>query len=300
MNLNYLVPPLVAVALNLVLLVLVMRSRWHDAVHRIFSFFLLNVALWALLIFFMRASPDTGHALRWELAVTAVAFGTAVLFYHFTIAYTRIRLTRWPLVIGYLLWIIFAALTPTGLLDARVQVKPYGFAPVFGPLMGPYIFFINCFTILGSVNLIRGIRISSDADERNRIRYMVIGIACMLLGGITDAVAALGILPYPLGIWGNILFSLITAIAILKYRLLDVGIVFRKALTYFLLGALATSLAVAIVSLVSNIFRTQNISLPLGIALLIIIALALQPLWRRAQSQVDKWFFRERYDAKDG
>lgn len=297
MDLGYVLPPAFAFVFNVVLLCLVLTKNWKSFLHRVFSIFLINMAIWAMFIFLMRVSPDIQHASTWQIALSTVGHGTGLFFFHFTVVFTNIRPKKWILPAGYLFWIVFAVLGITGFITTGSQLKPYGYAPVMTPLITPYLIYSYTFTILGIINLVKAYRTSSSSVERNRAAYIIIGISCSLLGGITDLLPIMGISIHPLGILGNIVFVLLTTVAILRHRLMDIHVVIRKGVYYLLISMIIaipyTGSALLFSWVVSQHMSLTWISL---VILMFIPAIALQPLWSRAQRRVDRLFYRERYD----
>ena len=131
--------------------------------------------------------------------------------------------------------------------------------------------------------------------------YLALAMAFPLLEGIVETFPSL----YPTSIFGNIMFCLLTTVAILRYHLWDINIIIRKGTAYLLMSALVAIPYVGIILLFTQVFKiqaiprvfeTQAIPLWVYIVLLIVLAFALQPLWARVQRRVDRWFYRERYD----
>jgi len=131
--------------------------------------------------------------------------------------------------------------------------------------------------------------------------YLALAMVFPLLEGIVETFPSL----YPTSIFGNIMFCLLTTVAILRYHLWDTNIIIRKGTAYLLMSALVAIPYVGIILLFSQVFKiqaiprvfeTQAIPLWVYIVLLIVLAFALQPLWARVQRRVDRWFYRERYD----
>ncbi|MFC1948475.1 ATP-binding protein [Chloroflexota bacterium] len=297
MNLWYILPPLLAAVLNLALFFLVLQRRWKSLLHRIFAIFLLNMAIHGLFIFLMRVSPDVQHASTWHIALTPLLHGTGIFFYHFTVILTNIRPKRWVLPAGYLLWVVFAVLGALGFVVTGSQIKPYGYAPVMGPMIGPYVVYTYTFTIMGIFTLIKIYKTSSSNIERNRVAYVIIGVCCYLLGGLTDMLPVLGLRIYPMGIFSNIAFSLLTAVAILRHHLMDIRVIIHKGVYYLLISTIV-AIPYTGSALLFGWVISQHMSLTWIwlVILMFIPAIALQPLWSRVQSQVDRLFYRERYD----
>jgi signal transduction histidine kinase len=287
--------PLVAFLFNIVLIFIVLRRDWTSFLHRIFSLFLFVLALWALGIFEMRTSLDLAHAFLWEKVVIVVGPSASVLFFHFTLLLTRAKRIKGLLPAAYAVIFAFVPFSISGFVVRGMQLKPYGYAPILGPLFYPWILCIYFFLVMGAYNLLKT-RKRLSAEERNRSDYITAGVGCYLLGGITDVLPVIGIPMYPLGMIGNIIFCLLATIAILRHHLLDIHIAVRKGTAYFIMSALVAIPYVGIIFLFTRVFRTQAIPIWVYFTILAILALSLQPLWSQVQRRVDKWFYRERYD----
>jgi len=292
-DLDYLLPPLVAAGLGIALLVIVLlRGRQQGVVFRIFSLLLVSVIGWALIIFAMRASPDVEHALRWDRAVVPVGFAVSLFYYHFSLAVTGVKQQRVLLRAGYLLLLVVVALSPSSLFIQRMEVQYYGYAPIIG-LSLIFAFAFNYFlSIMALYNLIKGYRNVRIPEEKNRLLYITIGMAITLIAGVFEIFPII----YPTAIFGSIVFCVLASVAILKYHLLDIHIIIRKGTVYILLSATIAIPYVGIIFLFTHVFKTQVIPSWVYLVVIIILAMALQPLWSRVQRLVDRWFYRERYD----
>lgn len=294
----YSVLPLLALGLNVALLILVLRRRPKSAIHRVFSLFLFGMALWGLTIYGMRASPTLQSAFWWEKVALAVGPWSAVFFYHFTFLFGGIRPRRVILWGAYVIAVGLSIMSFHELTLEGMQIKPYGYAPIFDVLFLVYMLAVNFLGWVGLWNLIRTYRNPRSLDEKNRAAYIIIGIAFTFVGGFTDILPVMGVPSYPLGIVGNILFSVFTAVAILRYRLLDITIILRKGAAYSVVSALVVGVYVGLVFLVNSAFQSWGIPLSLlaNLLLVLVVATGLQPALSRIQRTVDRWFYRERYD----
>ena len=120
-----------------------------------------------------------------------------------------------------------------------------------------------------------GLLVSFTTPTNASVTAQVMGLVSGLL---------LGALPLALGV------------GILKYRLYDVDRLISRTVSY----AIVTGLLVGVyVSLVTLATRALPFSSPLGVAASTLVAVALfNPLRRRVQRLVDRWFNRARYDAE--
>ena len=287
--------PIIALGLCLILAVLVLQRNYRSSSHRLFSIFLFSMALWAGFIFGMRASPDAGYALIWDRAVMPVFVLAGVAFLHFSFLRARIKPKRWLLPGIYLFLLVCIALGPTDLIIKGIGEDAYGYFPISGPLFyfAPLSFYV--FVILALNNFIKGYKVSTSYEERNSYLYIIAGIGAVSLGGVAELFSIFVMPIPPLALVGNIIFCILASIALLKYHLLDVRLVIRKGVTYFLFSALVALPYVGLILLFHNLLE-RAVPFWAHLILLVLLALSLQPLWNRMQRWVDRMFFRERYD----
>jgi len=290
----YILLPLVLSAFSLILIAFVLKGHTQSRVHRLFSLYLFLLMLWGVFIFSMRASPTLEQAYFWEKTLMAVMPFVPVVFYHFAVSFIGINIRRWLLPSAYTIAVLFALISRTKLIMSGMETRPFGYAPVEGPAMIPLFLFCSAVMIMALHILWKSSRSSSSADERNRSTYIIFAICIFFLGNTFDFLPVLGLPLYPGAIFGNILFCLITTVTIVKYQLLDIRIVFRTGTAYFLMSA---ALAIPYMVIIVLLYQLLEQALPLWayIVLLVLVALALQPLWWRVQRVVDRWFYRERY-----
>lgn len=228
----YLLLPLLALAANLALAGFALRGQWRAEGHRVFAFFLVSMAAWGGLLFLMRSSPTLARALDWErIVIVDVAF-ISVLYLQFTYRFSGIKPARGVMPAAYGALALISILTALGLTVEAMQVKPYGYAPVLGPAFYGFIVFTYLAVILGAANVYQTYRHGPSAAFRNRAAYLLAGTVLSLVGGVTDILPVLGIPIYPLGIVGNMAFAALATVAMVKGRLVDIGQVLRRTVSY--------------------------------------------------------------------
>ncbi|MFH1775069.1 MAG: ATP-binding protein [Chloroflexota bacterium] len=288
--------PLVQALFCLALIPLVLREHYKSFLHRLFAFFLLCLVAWGIIVFGMRSSPNTAYAFRWDKWLIPLAELMVVVFFHFSVRYTTMQVKNWLFPVLYMIPLIFIPLTGANLVFTGMQVKSYGYAPVFGPLNPVHMLFTYGLMVTALVNFVRGYRAAIYAEQRRRFFYIMVGISIFLLGGTFDVLPILGLPLYPGMIFGNILFGLFTSVAILKDNILEIRVMVRRGTAH-----LVTSMLVAIpfvaVFLSVTIFHTVEL-LPswVYIVVVVVLALILPQLWRVVQHVVDRWFYRDRYN----
>jgi len=292
----YLLLPLIQALFCLVLIAVVLKGHLQSFIHRLFSLFLLSLFVWGVMIFGMRASPDIEHAYLWEKWLVAVAPFTSVLFYHFSVRYATTKIRGWPLPFLYTICFLFIPLAVAGLIVSSMQIKPYGYAPIFG-LAGPFnVLFTLAMSLMAFLTFVRAYRISSQAEQKNRAAYIITAMVFSLIGATFDILPVLGLPLYPGLIIGNIIFCLLTTVAIIRHNLLDIRVVMRKGVAYILTSALIALPFVGVFVLVTKVFSEGSLPSWAYFVLAIILALVLPYLWQMVQRCVDRWFYRDRYD----
>jgi hypothetical protein len=158
---SYLLSPLIAAVVILTLLGVASLWSRRDRSTFLFCGILVSLAIWNLLVFGMRASPDMQHALIWARTFVVPATAAFVFYYHFTIVYTHTKGQRRPLYASYLLLLLVAVLTPTDLLIEGMRIQEYGYAAIvglWGYLLSPLGFLV---VLGGAYNLLRYYRLST-------------------------------------------------------------------------------------------------------------------------------------------
>ena len=291
-NISYLLPPLAAGIFTFLLLIFAITRARDSTAHRFFSAFLLTLGLWALLIYVMRSQASTGQALPWDRAAVALMMVSTVIFYHFTLAYTRQERKSWvrPASLLYLLFI--ATLSATPLIVHHIELKSYGYAPIFGIPFYPLALMAYTWIAMGVYNMLRAYKRSTVYEERNRLLYIVVATLFPVIGTLFDLFPTF----YPMSILGNLAFSILTTVAIRRYRLLDIQMALRRGLAYLIMSALVALPYVGIIFFFTRVLSFGEMNPLLYLVLLLILAFFLQPLWSQIQRVVDRFFFRERYD----
>jgi signal transduction histidine kinase len=292
----YLMLPLIQALFGLVLMAIVLKGHFRSLTHRVFSLFLLGLAIWGITIFGMRASPDVEHAYLWEKWLIPIGPIISVLFYHFSVSYTAAKVKGWLLPAFYSICVLFIPLAVTSLVFSGMQIKPYGYAPILAPLMILWVLFTYLVLLLALLNFARVWKNSAYAERRNRAAYIVMGTGFALVGGALDVLPTFGLPLYPGAIIGNIIFCLLTTIAILKHNLLDIRLILRKGTAYVLTSTVAAVPFIVLFLLATRIFTEVNFPLWAYFIAAIVLAFALPHLWQWVQQWVDRWFYRDRYD----
>ncbi|MFP4642463.1 MAG: ATP-binding protein [Dehalococcoidia bacterium] len=294
---TYLSLPLVQTVFCLGLMAIVLKGYSQRFTHRLFSLYLFCLAVWGVLIFAMRASPDVQHAYQWEKWLVVLGPFSAVVFYHFSVRYAAVSLRTWTLPLLYGVCLLFIPLAFSDLVFRGMQVKSYGYAPVFGPFVPLMILFSYGLLVMAIVIFISMYRNTSSSEQRNRAAYIISAIIISLIGGAFDILPVLGLPLYPGVIFSNIVFCILITIAIAKHNLLDIRVVLRKSVAYVLTSALIAIPFIGVFLLATSTFTRFNFPLWAYSIILVVLAFPVPLLWQVIQRRVDRLFYRDRYDS---
>src|SRR5262245_51223205 len=294
---------LLTTAANLLLRLVVWLKNRSRRVNQYFALFSLSVASWTLGNGLVAASADTPWGIVWARTAFVSASFIPVAFRLF-VSVSPVGdpqpsgvATRLCVLAG-----LVAALTSstplvalrTASVDGVLQMT-YG---VLHPLFGVYLV-----ASLGySLFILYKKLLSLSGIERLQVRYVFLGVSLPLLGAtITNLLIPMVIRSSRFSRYGP-LFSIpmiaVIAHAIIRYRLMNTRLVIRRGFAYLLAIAASAATFLVLIHFASGalVTRPQDLPLAVEVAIVLLIAIAFQPIVRRVQAWLDRYLFRERYD----
>lgn len=295
----YLALPLIAFFANMGLALMTFRGQWQASGKRAFALFLVTMSLWGGLLFMMRSSSSLERAYFWDRLVVVDLAAASVFYLHFTYGFNRLASSRWVLPLAYILFAFVAVNTAMGKTLTGMQMKPYGYAPVWGPAFGFFFLVVYGAILTGAVNIWNASRNGGSLALRNRANYILVGTVISLAGGVTDVLPTLGLPVYPLGIVGNVAFASLATIAMVKVRLLDIRLALRRTFAYALVAAIVGAAYFVLTLAVERAFNMRDVRSTVAFPVLFVIAavVVIPKLNDRIQRWVDRTFFGERYSS---
>ena len=290
-----LVPLLAATSYGL-LLFIVLRTRPQTRALRAFELYLTGMFTWAAASFLAHSGVGT------TVLLFKVMLGASTLAALSNLRFVTITLDRehklYDLLYGIGLLVILFVLFGNQIIKyAHVHngILDYEFGP--GVIA---IFIVALPTIVLTLSaLIRAYRQAISRTERNRIKYLLVGL------GLVLSMLPLNFTPlgsYPFDLAANTLNAWLITYVIIRYELLDLGLVVRKSLAYTaLLLAIAATYFIPLIifELYAHPTGFQLHSLGILLTVLVVIGMAasVQPVYAFTRNRVDRLFFRERYNA---
>ncbi len=172
-------------------------------------------------------------------------FGIPV-YIQFVHSFLNITSRRWLEITAYLFSAALFPLTQTRFFITGFHEYPFGIIAQAGPAYSVFATAGGCAVLYCILTLYRGMIQASDNQQRNRIKYVLVGL------GLTSFMIMLNFFPvtgfnvYPMG---NLSFlpALVLAVGVLKYDLLDMGALIRKGTIYFVLTGFLTAFYILVI-----------------------------------------------------
>ena len=157
--------------------------------------------------------------------------------------------------------------------------------------------------LLGVVSLCNTYATSSNQTLKQQMKWIVVGTT---LGAIPFFFGYA--VPYWFGVvpsfWMEatvfplVFIPLTFGYAIIKYRLMDVDIIFKRGVASTLASLAVVGFYFGLIAFVSEVFRASGANRIWVIISIVVAAFIFSPLRNWIQVKVDKYFYRERYDYR--
>ena len=301
---RYLAVQSLAAALYFFLAILVLVKRPGDSVAR--SFHWLSMAT-AVMIMSTWASYDIGpkgfgHAI--QLLDLAANAAVPVLFMGFSFVFPRrndwalkklLPLTQ-GLAVVLLAWMMITFLSAA--LPPSVTAY-HRFLVAFDALR----WYFSLALIIGLGSFVLAYSRSKDGSERRQIRWVLMGLGISIAGFILLWRIPYVVLRQPL-ISAEMVVLLSTAapiafaIAIVRYRLMDIDLIFFRSTVYFIVISFLLAIYSVIIGAVALLSEELTIPVVLIASALAatVVAVLFEPTRQRIRRFVDRSFFKIRYD----
>src|SRR6202790_619132 len=199
-------------------------------------------------------------------------------------------------------------LPPLALLLVHISTarNALGFVPWLGSrilLDKIELSFLGACFLAAGLGFYRNFRVAPSGVLRQQFKWLSGG----RLGG-TLPFTLLYILPLgmDLGPRGWMQFSAVSLVliplcfgyAVIRYRLMDVDIIFKRGLAYTAATAGVAAVYFALVALLAQIFHAQTTGPVGGMIAIVIAAFLFQPFREWTQSRLDRFFYRDRLDYR--
>ncbi|MBI4295372.1 MAG: response regulator [Chloroflexi bacterium] len=285
-----------AISYMTLLILLLLGAPWKSA-NRLFALYLAASFMWNLGGFMMFV--DTPHADMWSRVLVLGLVLTFFSFFHFVLLFLNIKGKQPLIYLGYVLFGILGGLGLAGLVMTDITIAEGRFEYEMGPAIIPTFVAGYTYMSLAMFYLIQRYRATQDEFFRNKLRYPILGLSLIFVGGATNASESLG--AYGLDHMGNIVTALLVGYAILRHRLLNLRFVIRRGLVYSSLMIIITAIYLIAVFFLQRAFqeRAGYSTLITALVVAVFVAALFLPFRNLMQRLVDRLFSRERQDYQD-
>ncbi len=298
--LYFLVPLLSSVAF-FSLVYITLRHRPRRKVHIIFVFYIAGVISWALCSFLLSAGVLPARNVLLSNLMLISAIYSVVTYYYFLRTFMDKPGGIW-VILGYVALLALVPFIVWGEVSYVVgRPAVLGTTPdVEYTLLGIALVALGSVTLAGKaiIELFRKYRHSVDHLERDRIIYLLVGFALMMLFGITKVIP--GVTKYPLAHLGNLGNALFMIFAIVRFQLLDIRVVMRRGLVYTMTGICFVVIYALLLLVILNSLELQAsytiMAASAGVALL--IAVLFYPIKDTIQERIERLIYKETYDYR--
>ena len=283
--------------------VFIFVRRWNAprAVH----FYLFCLASFVLFCFHYTGKLNTFDWEVYWIKVGALVLAPALLA-HFALLFPERSIARKP---WQQMGIVALYLPAVALLVLHVYVATnlLGFVPSLPARIALdqlELGYLGVYFLLAATIFLHSYRRAPNGVLRQQLKWVTGGT----LAGIVPF-GLLYILPYSMGMlprqWMNLsvlslaLIPLGFAYAIIRYRLMDVDIIFKRGLAYTAAGVAVVAVYASLVALAGSIFHTAWPSGRMGEVIAIVVAVFLfQPFREWTQARLDRFFYRDRLNYR--
>ncbi len=308
-------PAALAFTMNITLCLIVLSSNPKNIANRLFACFVLSFATWNVGEFIMIYSQDPSNAVLGAKIILAGLAYAPVFFLHFSLVFPLNQkipfFQRRNLVILYLipagiltLFFSFFAIDVHRLEQMR-NVFYYALKFEEPLVFQLFIFIIGCvsgiYVYWGIRNFVSALRTTRLPKQKLQIKYLIFGIVSVGVVGagitLSNYFLKLGWPVFFLTSLYAILVSVFFAIALIRYRLLDIHILIRGGILYSTLSGFVLAVYVLLIKNIGEMISKTYTPKSLFVESMLILVLVymLRPFQRKTEDWIDRFFYAERY-----
>lgn len=290
--------PLLSLVFILFLGFSVLRKGSKETVNRLFFAITIVFAVWEFGTFMMFIGRTDQQIIFWDRFVYLGVVFVPAIQYHFSLAATVwTKKRRVLLFFAYLLSLIFLGLSRTPYFVDQVFHYQWGAhtRAQIGHHLFLAFFFFYVFAFL--YNFLKHIKTVRWKTERLRMIYYIIAFSFLNLVGSLAYAPAYGIAVYPISLISPLVFSILITYAIAYYGLMNIRIIMRRSLVYFLV-IVSVILPAGIWLYLFRILIPEYL-ISVSLIILTLSLTIVSSLKKEYYRLANKYFFSSLYDARE-
>jgi len=265
-------------------------------------FFLLSTAIivWLFGTFMLFISKTDNQAIFWDRFVYLGVIIIPSLMYHFSLVFSKTKNPK-LLYLGYFLSFIFLILSRTDYFVADLFRYKWGVhtqAKIFHHI---FLVFFSIYLFLFYYKIYRYYK-KTKGLEHNQAKYIFISFLLLLFGSL-GYLPAYGIGIYPFAYLSGVIFVVVLAYAIVKYRLMDIRVAVKRS-TIFSGIVIAVTASYALTAFLFSqtlagdgyTFKSQLI---IGLIVAVLVAFGFRPLYEFLKITTDSFLFKGEYRPQE-
>src|ERR1700691_3758093 len=274
--------------------------RWNAA--RAIHFYIFCLVSFVLYSFHYSGKLNSFDWIIYWANVVALLLQPAMLV-HFALVFPERRGTLWPK-----LALVYSVPTALLTLHLFIATGTLDFLPAFGTrywLDKIEQVNLGIYFVLAAFIFFFSFRRAPSGVLRQQLKWVSAGAFAGSLPFVFLYIVpyALGIVPPPwmkLSVYSLALIPLCFGYAIIRYRLMDVDIIFKRGLSYTFATAAVVGIYFALIAVIGELFHRPGLSTgPAGgIIAIVVAAFLIEPLREWVQTRLDRFFYRDRLDYR--
>jgi len=246
-------------------------------------------------------SPNKYWGLFWNRWLYSGAIFIPTFFIHFIQAYLH-KIKIKLLIFAYTISTILLVFNFTPLFVKDVVPKgSFNYASVPGIVFPFFVLYFFIVIIYSFYIIIQEYKYSFGV-RRNQLKFLIIASVIGFSGGSTNYLLVFDIMNVPpIGNYFITLYLFILSYAIIKHRLMDINIVFKKGTTYVLLLLLLFIPSFILILLGQKIFygNINYLFTMMMFSVLFLAAILFHRIKPRTEKAVDHFLFKDRYNYRE-
>jgi len=286
--------PLIATIAYIPLFVILLSNRPWGRKQMLFLLVLISAMLWSLSGFLLRSGFFAPHMIAQVIPTAAIWM--LIQLHYFISSFYRSERIKIPWAYIFLVsTIILAAL---GYIPQNIEITDAGNVIVnYGPwIVAVYLVFLFTAGVKDVYSLIQKYRLSPKPPERNQIVYLLASIVILAVFLFSSISPRGG--EFPMGHIGNLVIACVLTYAVVTHRLVDIRVIFRRALMYMVLYGGSVGVVLLFFWLAYRFvgfelsLASLVLAIGLGIPAVLFFVYKVRDLW---QKKVEEAFIGARY-----
>jgi len=297
----YAISNLITAVCSLSLGIFVICKDKKSPVNRIWFLLTVAIAIWSFGVAMKTFSSDGSIIVFWVKFLHAGAIFIPILFLHFILMLSNCeKAEKQFLRMAYVIsCVVFASLFTKLFFKDVVFKSSLGYYLI--PGMTYYVFALTFFLYIGYAYYKVGKAYKTLTGlERNQIKYVLIASVIGFAGGSMVFLPVFNINIFPIGNYFVLFYAVVISYAIVRHRLMDINVVFKKGATYaYASFLLLIPLSLLVVYSQKATFETVSYSFSVSMLSTIILAAYFFPKVKvQAEKTIEQFIFKDKYDYK--